>query len=213
MLAQIDKVYVINLAHRVDRRLQLERQMEFLPSLKNRLQIVTAVDGNQIQNHSKLNNGELGCAMSHIGIWKDALANKYNTILVFEDDVILDEKFEEKLSNLLAEIRSNFDWLYLYNTWDYRPVEPFSDAFVKVIASLGMQAYIIRTDAISRLMPFAEEFEFAIDVVMGHMSFLSKVYRPKIVFVRHDENSKSSIRQNISTKSKIIKMKNKLGIK
>lgn len=213
MVDQIDRVYVINLAHRADRRGLWERQLDFIPSLKNHLQIITAVDGKDLENTSKLKNGELGCAMSHLSVWKDSLAKNYSTILVFEDDVILDNEFESRLTSLLAEIDNNYDWVYLYNTWDYRPVKPISDTLVKVIASLGTQAYLIKTEALSRLIPFVQEFEFPIDVIMGHMSFLSRVYRPKRVFVRHDESSESNVQENTKGKSKIMQLKNKFGFK
>lgn len=192
-LAIIDRVYVLNLASRPDRKKAWESPALRLPLLKERLELYSAVNGNTLKNDTQLRNGELGCSMSHAGIWKDALSNGYQYILVFEDDVLLDEQFELKLNHVLQEIQGNFDWVYLYNTWDYRPAEPFSDKLEKVIASLGTQAYLLNTKAISRLLPYVEEFNFPIDVVMGHMSFLSRVYRPKEIFIQHDENSASDI--------------------
>jgi GR25 family glycosyltransferase involved in LPS biosynthesis len=192
-LKKIDKIYVINLESRIDRKVKWETKNDNLKMLQNKVQIFQAIDGNLHLSgiKSSLRPGEIGCSMSHICVWQDALKCGYNQILVFEDDVILDKKFEEKLNDVLMCLKGEFDWLYLYNTWDYRPVEFFSDKLQKVIASLGTQAYIINTKSVSRLLPFVQEFVFPIDVVMGHMSFLSKVYRPTNIFVQHDENSPS----------------------
>ncbi len=206
-LTIIDRVYVVNLASREDRRKAWETLLQKLPVLKSKTEFYTAVDGNKLNNQTKLRNGELGCSMSHAGIWKDALEKGYRFILVFEDDVLFDDQFETKLEAVLQEIDQDFDWIYLYNTWDYRPAEPFSEKLAKVIASLGTQAYILNTSATNRLLPYVDEFIFPIDVVMGHMSFLSKVYRPKEIFVQHDEDSASDIASAVRKNVLISKIK------
>lgn len=192
-LSKIERVYVINLPSRDDRRRQWVQQRAGLQVLQNRIQIYPAVDGRQVVNTTGLKAGELGCSMSHIAVWKDAQEKGYNFILVLEDDVLFGGDFEKKLNNLLEAVQENFDWVYLYNTWDYRPVEKYSAVLDKVIASLGTQAYLLNVKSVNRILPFVEEFVFPIDVVMGHMSFLSKVYRPKEIFVQHDEQSASDI--------------------
>jgi|SRR5210317_417235 len=35
-----------------------------------------------------MTSGEVGCVLSHIGIWEDAYANGYENILIYEDDVV-----------------------------------------------------------------------------------------------------------------------------
>ena len=192
-LSTIDQVYVINLKNRPDRLISWEKLLLNLPTLKNKLQFFTAVDGKALINETNLRNGELGCSMSHIAIWNEALTKNYRFILVLEDDVLFNEEFEIKLYDILQELNQDFDWLYLFNLYDYRPAEPFSNNLEKIIASLGTQGYVLNIKAIDRILPFVKEFNFPIDVVMGHMSFLSKVYRPIRVFLEHDELSVSDI--------------------
>lgn len=205
-LELIDRVYVVNLPSREDRRVAWVSQLAKLPQLSGRLEFFPAVDGSRIENHTRLRNGELGCSMSHLAVWKQAAENGYRFILVFEDDVLFDVDFEERLNDILED-EPDFDWLYLFNTWDYRPVEKHSDRLFKVIASLGTQAYILQLSAVERLQPFVEEFNYPIDVVMGHMSFLSRVYRPVHVFVSHNEESKSDIAASATSQSLKQKMK------
>ncbi len=197
----IDKVYIINLPNRTDRFVECQNRMEKLSILKDKTEIVSAIDGKNIVNETKLNNGELGCSLSHIKIWSDASERDYKLILVLEDDVVFDGDFEENLNFYLNKVNSDFDWIYLYNTWDYRPVIEANDHFFKVIASLGTQAYIIKIKSLDRILPFVKEFEYPIDVVMGHMSFLSKVFRTRKIFVQHDEHSPSDIRNQNNKKS------------
>jgi glycosyl transferase family 25 len=211
-LTIIDHVYVINLASREDRRHDWIKLSKKLPLLKKKLEIYTAVDGKQLINETKLRNGELGCSMSHAGIWKDAQEKGYRFILVFEDDVLFDAEFETKLASSLLDLGDRFDWFYLYNSWDYRPVEPFTEKLDKVIASLGTVAYILNVSSIKRLLPYVEEFEYPVDVVMGHMSFLSRVYRPKEIFVQHNETSASDI-DTAAPPSKTLWKKLRTGLK
>lgn len=189
----IDKVYVINLPLRKDRRTTWETLLEYLPLLKERIEFFPAVDGSLIENKTRLRNGELGCSLSHLKIWRIAREHGYRFILVFEDDVVFGGDFEQSLKRILEELGTEFDWLYLYNTWDYRPVEQYSKLLHKVVASLGTQAYIMNLNSLFRLEPFVKEFNFPIDVVMGHMSFLSDVYRPVNIFIQHNEDSPSNV--------------------
>lgn len=46
-------------------------------------------------NARNLTNGEVGCAVSHLEIYKDIIENEYSSALVLEDDAIFDEKLFE----------------------------------------------------------------------------------------------------------------------
>ena len=67
-----------------------------------------AVDGSTINNDSRLTdfcntfctNGIKGCALSHRTIWEKMVENNYKNVLVFEDDAIIDEKFDSKFQHI-----------------------------------------------------------------------------------------------------------------
>lgn len=62
--------------------------------------------------HRELTSGEIGCALSHISIWEDAYKNKYDNILIFEDDVENDgEPYDWACLKSLREL--NYDMFYL----------------------------------------------------------------------------------------------------
>lgn len=190
----IDHVYIVNLPSREDRRKQWLRNLAFMPSLEHRFEFFKAIDGRLVNTISSLRPGELGCSMSHAAIWKDASRKGYKYIVVFEDDALINKDFEQELEQLFEACQMDFDWLYLFNSWDFRPTEPYSDILDKVIASLGTVAYVMNVSSVNRILPYVEEFRFPVDVVMGHMCFLSKVYRPKNMFVLHDDESASDVR-------------------
>ena len=55
---------------------------------------------------------ELACAISHFNIWKHAFNNKYNRIIIFEDDVLLDDDFTKKLNHYFLQVP--YDWKLIY---------------------------------------------------------------------------------------------------
>ena len=105
-ITQIDKVYIINLPNRTDRFIDCQNRIKTLSVLKNKTEIISAIDGKYIDNKTKLKNGELGCSLSHIKIWNDAIAKDYKFILVLEDDVVFKEDFEENLNVYLTRFEA-----------------------------------------------------------------------------------------------------------
>lgn len=80
-----DRVYVINLAERTDRRREMEAQLALVGLEDDPLvHFYPAVRPADKGNFRSI--GELGCFMSHLGILKDAVANGHQSILILEDD-------------------------------------------------------------------------------------------------------------------------------
>jgi hypothetical protein len=74
-----DKGYVINLPDRLDRR-------EHVTNLLAELQI----SGWEFEDGVRFNNPEwrrYGCTQAYINIFKNAIDNNYESIIVFEDDI------------------------------------------------------------------------------------------------------------------------------
>jgi glycosyl transferase family 25 len=55
----------------------------------------------------------IGCALSHLFVWKQFLATNQERAIVFEDDVVLTQNFQSELHKALAELPSDLDVLYL----------------------------------------------------------------------------------------------------
>jgi glycosyl transferase family 25 len=58
-------------------------------------------------------NGLIGCGVSHMKIYEDALKNNYKNILVLEDDVYFDDKLYKEIDNAMTELPEDYDILYL----------------------------------------------------------------------------------------------------
>jgi len=58
-------------------------------------------------------NGIIGCGVSHLKIYEDALKNNYKNILVLEDDVYFEDDLYEVLDKSMSELPEDYDILYL----------------------------------------------------------------------------------------------------
>ena len=91
--ADIDHIIYINLAHRTDRKRQLEQQMSILPSDKiTRLEAVL----------DKRMDGHVGCCRSHIAALQLAISNNWDNVLIVEDDAVWSDLGQFSLLATLA---------------------------------------------------------------------------------------------------------------
>lgn len=65
------------------------------------------------QFYPPLNAGEIACALSHRHIYQAMLDNNWQHVLVFEDDVVPDEKNLSLLPAALSELPADWDLFYL----------------------------------------------------------------------------------------------------
>jgi glycosyl transferase family 25 len=69
-----------------------------------------------IANNLTYNNGQLGCALSHIALWRGAVAQNL-AITVVEDDAILSRNFERARDRFLRELPP--DWSIVLWGWNF----------------------------------------------------------------------------------------------
>jgi glycosyl transferase family 25 len=135
-----DKIYVISIERNFESRLaKLNENLEGL-----NFNVFKGVDGNllsevEIENNYDDSNarklfteyckysfdkdinrgfklGEIGCALSHINVYRDIIKNKYEKTLILEDDAKLMFNLEKTVSNVISSIPQEWDLIY----WGYR---------------------------------------------------------------------------------------------
>jgi len=149
-------------------------------NIKLKYEITKAVNGkdlnvaelvkNNLVKNDKLKRGWYGCALSHVNIWKKALAKDDKYFLVLEDDVVITNDFVDKTNKILSELKdTHFDVLYLSSNCGgnlckegkyispniYYPYYPDNIA--------GMQAYIVNKNIVNKLIEKVIPINFAID--------------------------------------------------
>jgi GR25 family glycosyltransferase involved in LPS biosynthesis len=118
---KIDKFYFINLDKRPNRRDHFLNQCKRENVPQERIQRFTAIEGDTHQFTDKekamfeksdmhrhwFAKRIMGNQLSHYYIMKEAIKNKYNYIVVFQDDAMLRENFMELLENVLDNLPKN----------------------------------------------------------------------------------------------------------
>lgn len=118
-------IIVISLNRAQERRKRIKEQLD---SLDIDAVIMDAVDGESLSNEDKnkklhlpggyrygelFKPGEIGCTMSHINSLKIARENKWNYVIILEDDVVLAEDFEKRIKILFKFLPNNWEHVYL----------------------------------------------------------------------------------------------------
>lgn len=117
----IDAAYIINLDRSTDRMAEMARQCEEqgIPFAR-----FPAVDGAKLspQELKRLvtplcrlgcTRSMVGCALSHMALWRAVVEGGYARTMVLEDDARLVPQFKQKLRRALADVPPDFDVLLL----------------------------------------------------------------------------------------------------
>jgi GR25 family glycosyltransferase involved in LPS biosynthesis/SAM-dependent methyltransferase/tetratricopeptide (TPR) repeat protein len=175
-LAMLEQIHLINLDRSTDR---LEEFKKRNAHLRNILR-VPAIDGALVDREAFLKDGTitedlpyppgaLGCALSHVGLWKKAVSEN-RVVTIFEDDVVCSGNFAEESERVVSSLPTHWDivqWGFVFNPhflWvdlgfakaelrfydrrvegDYQKFqcESFSPAAVRLVHSFGLQAYSV----------------------------------------------------------------------
>jgi len=166
--------YVINLARSPERRAHMEAQLE---KARASYEIVTAVDARDLDlshvnlvaphvlNRSSFRPGAVGCALSHLLVYRTVLESGYERALVLEDDVLLPPDLAE-LTGAIAEEMSGAE-VVLLNFHVDRRVQltregsrsvPSSRVLAHPVGLGGLTsagAYMITSEACARMIEIA----------------------------------------------------------
>lgn len=98
----LSKIYVINLAKRKDRMLQAVQQLNKYSIPFERVEAI---------EHDK---GAEGLRLTMEKLFKDCIKNKYENVLIFEDDLdIIEPEINSIMSKVMNDLPPNYDIIYL----------------------------------------------------------------------------------------------------
>ena len=106
---KINKIKVINLLKRTDRKENVIKKFkeakitkyEFIEAtdgylLKPTYQIAKLFKGNDFGNRK----GVIGCAITHVNLWKELLKSEFDYFLIMEDDFTITDKFKNEIEKI-----------------------------------------------------------------------------------------------------------------
>ncbi len=123
-----DKIYVISLKKSSDRHPRIKKNLDGLD-----YEIFWGVDGSKLDlneleekeiyvpkiavrdnfSGKELQPGEIGCALSHLHIYKNIVKNGYRRTLILEDDIFLSCDSENTVLKAFRELPEDWEFLYI----------------------------------------------------------------------------------------------------
>ena len=145
-IKDITNIFYINLEHRVDRKEHVETQLSKIGLLDW-----------QRFNAIKMENGAIGCSMSHLKVLQQALRLGLDHVLIVEDDIefLNPELFTAQLDNFFKEQakRSTSLWdVVLFAGNNMPPYETVDETCVKVTRCQTTTGYLVNGHYIEKLM-------------------------------------------------------------
>jgi GR25 family glycosyltransferase involved in LPS biosynthesis len=217
----IDKIYVINLKKNTDRWDSMSKMAE---NANINITRFDAINGKELaSNHPdilkyfvkdhKLNNGQIGCALSHIKIWEDAIKNNYENIIIFEDDAIIPDNFWNKLQSSYNEMPDNWDILYLDIVYGYlqKIDHKLSRVLFKKDKNSGLHGYILNNNFIKKILNgLKSKLNVPIDVYIVNNNNNYYMTYPNIINFSNNYISDTQISHKKYSISKYKKLKKKI---
>lgn len=117
-----DHVYCLNLPECKERaEMTLSRAQKFgisfsfFPAISGKIFKDVHAGHSKSKQSAIPNPNYMACAMSHLSIYRHALANGYKKILVIEDDLLFNKNMDSLFSAAVKEVPD--DWKLLYLAW------------------------------------------------------------------------------------------------
>lgn len=176
-ISDIKNAFYINLEHRTDRKALVETELHNIGINAKRF------------NAIKLDNGAVGCSLSHLKILQDADEKNADHILIIEDDIkFLDPELFKTQINKFFELHHN-DWdVILFAGNNMPPYKPIDNTCIQVSCCQTTTGYLVNGHYIKTLMQNIrqglvhlinrpqEPFKYAIDKYWFILQSLHKWY-------------------------------------
>jgi glycosyl transferase family 25 len=185
------KLVVINLEKSVDR---LKAITENLNNLDLPFERFNAIYGRDLTekeieanttsacNGLLCNYGIIGCAMSHIAIWKLFAKSSDNLICIAEDDAIFTDEFPDFVENInKVYSKLKFDILSLFGETGItsslsEQIKIDNYIFCKPIFPLSMTCYILSKKGVNKLLQEFEKIQYNIDFMIAFKNLFSNTF-------------------------------------
>jgi GR25 family glycosyltransferase involved in LPS biosynthesis len=176
-----DNIYCVNLDTRTDRWGNAIQEFE-----KHKLSVerFPAIVGNPTGIQYNMLDGNVGCALSHYNVIKDANDKKYESILVLEDDVIFSDNLQEQFNDMIQYIPSNWDMIYFGGNHNHATLNMINTYVAKIENTYTTHAYAIRSSVYQSVIDLFPKLEFEVDVMYASLQkqFNCYVFRPHLAW-------------------------------
>jgi glycosyl transferase family 25 len=139
-ISDIKHVFYINLLSRPDRKHFVENQLRTIDITAERFNAV------------KMDNGAVGCSLSHLKIIEMAKQNDWDHVMIVEDDIFFTNPalFKQQLNAFLSN-HDDYDVILLAGN-NFPPYKPIDNTCVKVSRCQTTTGYIVKKHYYDKLI-------------------------------------------------------------
>jgi len=152
-----DKIYCVNLPKSKDRWIAISKEFEKV-GIINRVERIWATppcDNLKVSSMKRNPAAEIGVGLSHLKVIAHGLASNAKNILIFEDDIIFIENYNNKLTAAINELPLNWDLLYIGGT-PLGNLTKISNNLAKISNGfMGAYAYCLSKKAMLKLYDYS----------------------------------------------------------
>ena len=146
----------------------------------------SASDGNEIAlpNTWTHSPGAFGCLDSHVRVVREARDAGASSVLIFEDDAVLDPQFKEKFAMFAEELPDDWDMLFLGALHKDEPVR-VSEHIARITKANSTFAYVIRNTVFDAFIELNSRAEHVLDMNNYRLQerFHCYCFMPNLVWV------------------------------
>jgi len=160
--------FLINLKRRDDRLKLLNLPFEYT--------LFEATDGKtKYSTHPENEQGFMGCLDSHRRLFSFAKESKINTLMVLEDDVVVDENFISKLNKVMSELPEDWDLLYL-GGWNIGEKVKYSESLDIAHKVYTTHAFIVKNKFFDTIINNINSRDWKVDVLISEILETGKCF-------------------------------------
>jgi glycosyl transferase family 25 len=137
---EIKNAFYINLDHRTDRNEHVQKELNSIGIKAERF------------NAIKMENGAVGCSMSHLKLLQEAVKNNLEHILIVEDDIkfLNPDLFKSQFNKFIENHGNNWDVILLAGN-NMPPYQNIDDTCIKVSRCQTTTGYLVNGNYIKIL--------------------------------------------------------------
>jgi len=157
------KTVCINLDRRPERWQRMQK--ELARHGIHRVQRFPAVDGTSVLKPAGWTHtaGAYGCLLSHVEVIREAQRSNAPSVLIFEDDTVLDPEFQSKFPSFSMEVPDDWDMLYFGALHKDEPVK-ISEHVGRITKANSTYAYALKNTVFDAFIELNARAEHVLDM-------------------------------------------------
>lgn len=176
-------ILVINMTSAVQRWSEIGQELRRMKV--EGFERLAAITPNNVR-FNKRKNATHGCLLSHAKAIQTAKANEWHSVMIFEDDALFENDFND-VAPFAAEFLKSNPWdMFYWGVNHFSPPIVINEHIHKVTQGMTTHAYAVHHGFYDRALEALKNFTAPVDVLFGNLHKANNVYsvKPRLIYQR-----------------------------